>query len=395
MISQHCTVCVILLTLLMIGCDANHSSEHDVEIEEGHSDHEGGNTVTLTLDQVRTIGLQLGSVEKKQLTTTLKANGLLKVPNQNRAKATAILGGIVRTIMVQPGSTVKRGQAIATIANTAVIALQEESISVASKVVLAELEYERQKELQAGNASAKKFLQQSEAELRSLKARRASLAKQLELVGINSDKLTSENISSVVNITSPITGSISNVHATIGSYVEANIPIAEIIDNSQLHLDLFVYERDLSRLKVGQIIHFTLTNNPGEEYDARIFGIGSSFEQNSKAVAVHASVQGRRDGLIDGMSITAVVSLHNANVDAVPSEAIVSYQGNDYMYVVVDSSVTDSTITYERVIVRKGTTDVGYSEITPLSDMPSNARVVTKGAFFILAKQTNSGEHEH
>jgi len=39
-----------------------------------------------------------------------------------------------------------------------------------------------------------------------------------------------------------------------------------------------VYEKDLSKLKEDQTIHFTLTNNPGKEYDAQINSPGSSFE---------------------------------------------------------------------------------------------------------------------
>ncbi len=54
------------------------------------------------------------------------------------------------------------------------------------------------------------------------------------------------------------------------------------------------------------------------------------------------------------------------------------------------------TLTFERIPVAKGTTDIGYSEITLLKDIPANAQIVTKGAFFVLGKMTNSGEgHEH
>ena len=52
--------------------------------------------------------------------------------------------------------------------------------------------------------------------------------------------------------------------------------------------------------------------------------------------------------------------------------------------------------TFEKIPVRKGTTDVGYSEITLLKDIPKNSKIVTKGAFFILAKMSNKGEgHQH
>jgi cobalt-zinc-cadmium efflux system membrane fusion protein len=216
--------------------DGEHGEEH-------HDEHENANTATLTDEQMKSIKIEFGSIEKKQLTASLKANGLLKVPNQNMATATASLGGVIKSILVQTGNTVSKGQTIATIANNSFIIMQEEFISVSAKADFAQLEFARQKELQQGNATALKTLQTSESELKTFKARKASLQKQLESVGINTASLTSETIQSIVNITSPISGAVSNVMVNIGSYVDANNPIATIVDNSQLHLDLYVYEK--------------------------------------------------------------------------------------------------------------------------------------------------------
>lgn len=320
------------------------------------------------------------------------------MPNQNRANATASLGGTVKNILVQTGASVIKGQTIATIINNSFITLQEDYLSTAAKAELAKAEYDRQKILKEGNAASQKTFQQAEAELKSLQAKQSSLQKQLELIGISTQALTADNIQSTVSITSPINGSVSNVMVNIGTYVEANNPIAEIVDNSQLHLDLYVYEKDLSKLKEGQIIHFTLTNNPGKEYDAKIYAISNTFEENTKAVAIHAKVEGNKQGLIDGMSITAIVSLENAMLDAVPTDAIVSSQNQDYIIIVQNQESKPNTsgeTTFEKIPVKKGTTDVGYSEITLLKDIPANSKVVISGAFFILAKMTNTGEHEH
>lgn len=413
------------LALLLSSCGNSTSSEHESEGEH-HEEHENSNVATLTPAQMKSIGMELGEIQKKQLTASLKANGILKVPNQNKANATALLGGVIKSILVQTGNSVSKGQVIATIANTSFISMQEEFLSVSAKTTLAETEYARQKELQQGNASALKTLQTAEAELKALKAQKASLQKQLELIGINTETLNSENIQSVISIASPISGSVSNVMVNIGSFVDANTPIAEVVDNTQLHLDLYVYEKDLGKLSAGQIIHFTLTNNPGKEYDAKIYAISNTFEQNTKAVAVHATVEGDKSGLIDGMGITALVSLENANVDAVPSDAIVNYQGQDYIFIVTDKHTEEEhhedgdgdnhdehghkhdsdekkdsaeadtgEISFERIPVKKGTTDVGYSEITLLKEIPANSKIVMKGAFFVLAKMTNAGEHEH
>jgi RND family efflux transporter MFP subunit len=369
---------------------------------------------------MKSIKVKLGSIEKKQLTSSLKANGTLKVPNQNRATATTILGGIVKSIMVQTGNVVHKGQVIATITNPSFIAMQEDYLNASAKADLAELELARQKQLQQGNAGALKSLQSAETELKILKNQRSSLKKQLEMIGINAGQLTAENIQSAVNIVSPLNGAISNVMMNIGTYADMNAPIAEIVDNSQLHLDLYVYEKDLQKLRKGQTIHFTLTNNPGQEYDADVYAISNTFESSTKAIAVHAMVKGNKDGLIDGMSITALVSLDKATVDAVPSDAIVSSEGLDYIFVVAPggekeeegheyeehghvheaeekAAVHDKgTTTFEKIPVRKGTSDVGYSEITLLKEIPKGALVVTNGAFFILAKMNNKGEaHQH
>jgi len=415
-------IAIFISAALLTSCGSKNTSSENTE--EHHDEHKNASTATLTAEQIKTIGIELGTMEKKQLTASLKANGLLKVPNQNKASATATYGGVVKTILVQPGNTVSKGQVLATISNASFISMQEDFLSTSAKTDLAQVEFERQKTLKEGNAASQKSFQQAEAELKTLKAKKSSLQKQLELIGINTETLSPDNMQSVVTITSPITGSVSDVKVNIGSFVEANNPIAEIVDNSQLHLDLYVYEKDLSKLKVGQTIHFTLTNNAGKEYDAKIFGISNTFEPNTKAIAIHAQVEGDKTNLIDGMSITALVSLQNALLDAVPSDAIVSSEGQDYIFIVTDKHTeaehhhdkeaghkhdenghqhneaeketsSQAETTFEKIPVRKGTTDVGYTEITLLKDISANSKIVVKGAFFILAKMTNTGEHEH
>jgi len=343
---------------------------------------------------MKTIGVELGSIEQKQLTASLKTNGVLKVPNQNKAGINSVYSGVIKSLLVQPGNTVSRGQVIATITNPEFIQVQEEYVSINSKIVLAEQEYNRQKELNTGNAGALKNLQAAESGLKTLMSHKSSLQQQIQLMGLNPASLSNGKLVSVLSVRSPISGVVSNVMVKMSSYVDVTTVIAEIVDNSQLHLDLFVYEKDLPKLKNNQTIHFTVTNNPGKEYDAEIFSLGSSFEGESKAVTVHAMVKGNKTGLIDGMNITANISLDKATLPAVQTDAIVSYQGQDYIFIVDSADAKNNTTLFRRVPVAKGTSDVGFSEITLLKEVPDNAKVVVKGAFFILAKQTNIGEEE-
>ena len=387
---------IIFCSLISFVSCGSKDDKETPKTEDAAKEEEPGNPdeATLTNEQMKTIGIELGSIEQKQLTASLKTNGVLKVPNQNKASINSVYSGVIKSLLVQPGNTVSKGQIIATIANPEFIQIQSEYLSINSKIVLAEQEYDRQKELNAGNAGALKNLQAADAELKTLRTRKSSLQQQIQLMGINPTKLSNGKLISVVAITSPIGGVVSNVMVKMGSYVDVTTPVAEIVDNSQLHLDLFVYEKDFPKLENNQTIHFTVTNNPGKEYDAQIFSLGSSFENESKAISVHALVKGDKTGLIDGMSITANISLDKATLPAIPTEAIVSHQGQDYIFIVDSVEAKNGITRFKRIPVVKGTTDVGYSEITLLEDIPAGTKVVVKGAFFILAKQTNIGEEE-
>ena len=406
--------------LLVTNCGKKEQTTEKENISKEAQAHEEEteNIVSLSEEQMQSVGIELGKVEQKELTATIKANGNLSVPNNSKGNATSLYGGVIKTLRVQIGSYVKKGQVIATIENPQFIQLQEDYLTTLDRITFAQQEERRQRELYAGNAGALKNLQNATAELRTLSTQRASLQQQIRLMGINVNALSNGNLRSQLVVTSPLSGVVSDVFAKIGSYVDVSSPIAEIVDNSSLHLDLQVFEKDLPKIKVGQIIHFTLTNNPATEYDARVFSIGSSFENDSKTIAIHCKVTGNKAGLIDGMNITGIVSLSDVTAPAVPNGAIVSAEGKDYIFVVTKKEPADHAeeesaalksaseekahaesekhaINFERIEVAKGVSNMGYTAITLVNEISEDTQIVTKGAFFINAKLVGGGGHDH
>ena len=400
-------IILILLTLFLASCEKSEKSERSMEKTEEQSGHESSELAELTQEQMDAVGISLGQIEMKELTSIVKANGALSVPNNNKASATSLYGGVIKTLNVQVGDYVKKGQVIATIANPEFIQLQEDYLTIGSRIIFAEQEYKRQRELFDNDAGAKKNLQNADAELKTLRTKRASLQRQIQMMGISPGSVSNKNLRSGLAVTAPISGTISTILLQIGSYIDVSSPVAEIVDNSSLHLDLQVFEKDLPLIKVGQKIHFTLTNNPVVEYDAEVYSIGTAFENQSKTIPIHCKVKGNKNGLIDGMNATAVVSLDNKLMSAVPNTAITSADGKDYIFLVSDKKAenhkdvkyeekhNEKTINFERIEVVKGTSEMGYTAITPVKSIPESAKIATKGAFFINAKLTNSGEHEH
>ena len=391
---------IFAVSVLLTGCKKESEvteTKNTPEVEKV-DEHEDPNVAHFTEDQIKTVGIQMGSIESKELSNTIKVSGMLTVPNQNKAFVTPSYSGIVRSLYVQPGNYVSKGKVIATISNPDLIVMQQQLQQVNGQIRMAELEVTRAQQLYKGNAAPLKKFQQAQTDLATLRSQRSGLQKQLGSIG------AAQGYSSSLAVRAPISGTVSKVIAQIGSNVDMASPIAEIVSNAALHLDIYVYEKDLGKVQPGQTIHFTLTNSPGKEYDAKITSIGTAFEGESKTVPVHAQVVGDRAGLIDGMNVTAVISLDNQTAASVPTEAIVNDKGQDFIFIMQNKddkegdnkkTVEEKEISFEKIPVAKGVTDLGYTQITPLKPMPPNAKIVTKNAFFILAKLNNKGEEGH
>lgn len=389
--------------------------------ESGHEGEEApSNSTSLTETQIETVGIELGPVEQKNLTATIKAVGHLRVPNDQKANVTSLYGGVINSLHVQLGDVVKKGQTIATIRDPRFVQLQEEYLTVGSQLTLGQQELERQQELNAGNAGTKRNLQQATAEISRLQSRKASLNQQIQMMGIDPASITVTNLRKELVIKSPIGGTVSKLYATLGTYIDVSSPVAEVTNNSKLHLDLQVFEKDVPKIRKGQTIDFVVTNNPDKTYRAEVFSIGSSFEDDSKTIAVHSRVLGDLHGLIDGMNISGVVSLDDVSSMAVPDGAVVDADGKYYIFIQTDQAADthehgeeegghdeeghshddggephETEIAFERFEVIRGTSFIGYTAITPVKDIPKDARVVVKGAFFVNAKMNESGGHAH
>jgi RND family efflux transporter MFP subunit len=378
-----------------------------------HHHEEGGNEVEINSTQYKQLDIRLSEMEKRSMTATLKTTGYLKVPPQNKASITSAIGGTVQSILVMEGDFIQKGQTVATLTNPSFVKMQEDFLDANAQLTFAQADYERQKELSEKNVSAQKTFQQATANYQSLKAKVHSLQQQLTLLHINTVSLKAETITTVLQLKTPISGTISHIDISIGTNVESGKELMDVVDNSQLHLDMFVYEQDLLKVKEGQQVELWLTNLPTKHYHAKIFGIGSAFEGQSKSIPVHATITGDKKGLIEGMNVTAMINTLENQATVVPSSAITSFGGSEYIFIQLhvhdehphqhsdkETKETQQELgdlfSFRRIAVKKGITSDGYTEIIPLQELPEHTKVVTNGSYYLNAMLTNSsGGHEH
>jgi membrane fusion protein, heavy metal efflux system len=211
--------------------------------------------VELTDDQIKAINLETGSIEQRNLSSTLKVNGKLTLPPQNQAQVSILTGGIVKSINVTEGTFVKQGQTLATIVNNEVVQLQQDYLENKSQLVYLQTEVKRQKDLQEDRINATKTLQQVQSELGMALAKQKGLQTKLQLQGINAANISTINFTNRIAVTAPISGFVHHINLTMGKFADANTILFDIVDNRFLHLDLTLFEKDISTPTLPLFLH--------------------------------------------------------------------------------------------------------------------------------------------
>ncbi|MBK0404366.1 efflux RND transporter periplasmic adaptor subunit [Adhaeribacter sp. BT258] len=377
-------VFLLLFLSFFSGCNSAPQEEKPAETETTAAP-ENPNEVTLTDAQFKSSGIAFWQVEQKNISTVLRLNGMLDVPPQNLISVSAPLGGFVKETDLLQGMKLRKGQILAVLQNPEYVTLQQEYLDAKSKLAYQELEFARQKELSEENVSSKKTFQQTTAEYQQLRNRAAALKEQLALLNINPNKLTSGNISSTIRIYSPINGFVKNVLVNTGKFVSPQDVLFELVNTEHMHAELTVFEKDIAKLKQGQKIKLTFPNLPGHEIPASVYLVGRSIEAD-KTIRVHAHLDKEDPELLPGMYVTALVEINAQTVPALPEDAIVQAEGKHVIFVAKNAR------TFEMVPVEIGATKNGYTEVKLPESVPASAKIVTKGAYHVLAKKLNVGE---
>lgn len=376
---------------------------------EEHHDEE--NQVELSAGQFKSAGITFGKVEMKNLSSTIQVNGVLDAPPQNLVTVSALMGGFVKTTDLLQGMKIKKGQVVATIQNPDFIQIQQDYLDNVSKLKFAEQEYKRQEELVKDNVTAQKTFQQVSSEYQSLKAIQSGLLEKLSILGINPVSIEQGKITSIVSITSPISGYVTTVNVNIGKYVNPQDVICEIVNTDHLHVELTVFEKDLNKIQVGQKVRFYLVNEGGKERTATVYLVNKKIDED-RSIKVHAHLEKEEPDFVPGTYLKASIEVTNSQTTALPDDAIVSTAGKFYIFIKDDGHghehkeekekpedgkvKHEEEYTFKSVEVKKGVSQYGYTEVLlPEGFELDHAEVVYRGAYDLLSKLNNSEEEGH
>lgn len=349
---------------------------------EATSESETEERITLTTEQFTSSGYQLGNLSKQVFETTVVANGSVDVPPKFRASVSAYFGGYVKQIDLLVGEKVQQGQVLFTLENPEFLEVQKSYLETMGELKYLKEDLARQGSLAEAHVSSQKKLTKAQSDFEMMEAKQAALRKKLEMMRVQVDGLTANNLQSAISITAPISGFVTEINASPGTFLSPADVAMKMVSTEHLHLKLKVFEKDAAKVAEGQTVHFRMQN----EQDFRkgtIHLINKNLDPHSRTLTALAHISAASvKGLAVGSYIEAQIVTGADTVMALPSAAVVELE--DTHFVLKVTATTDSTTEFEQVPVVVGATGNGFTSVLNTDGLTGSDQFLTVGAFDLI-----------
>lgn len=344
--------------------------------------------VHLNAAQLQNAGIESGLPQRRSMRSALRVSGIVDVPPQSLVSVSFPLGGYLKSTKLLPGMHVRKGETLAVLEDPQYIQLQQDYLVGKARLQFAEAELQRQQTLQEGQAGAGKALQQAQADFAAQKVLVKALAEKLRLIGLDPLSLDEDKLSRSIHLPSPIDGFVSAVHVNIGKYVAPTDVLFELVNPSDIHLNLHVFEKDIPFLRIGQSIRAYTNDRPQEGHAGEIILISRNVGEE-RAVEVHCHFDRYDPKLFPGMYMNAEVEVTQENVLAVPESAVVRWENRHFVFAEREKD------SFEMLEVEPGAAADGFVQITGVGPTDlEQTRLVLHNAYALLMKMKNTGEEE-
>ncbi len=374
---------IVASFLILSSC----SSKTDAKIaEETATETTAGNTYELTKNQFQTSNMALGKLEMGSFHEVVKANGMIDVPPESRAEVSCYFGGTVKDIRLLPGERVKKGQVLFILENPDYVQMQQDFLEAKGQLVYLKSDYERQKNLAQDNVTSQKNYLKAEADYTVTRVKVEALSKKLSLMNIIPNTLTLENIRTTVAVLSPISGYITEVAISQGTFLNPSQLAVSIVNTDHVHLELNIFEKDLSKVHVGQPIQFRIQDEKSNEYKTTVHLVNKTVQSEKRTVGIHGHLADEKQAgkFNPGMYVEADIYTSSSSKLSLPQEALVEIEGK--YYVLVLQNTMDDGYTFVKKEVTTGLSNNSQVEILNPQDFKENTEFLIRGSFNLVTE---------
>ena len=374
---------ILLTTIILTSCG---TKTKPIAAKEEAAIAVESNLIQLTKEQVALAQLVTAPIQLGKMKGMAHLNGLVDVPPTGIASVSIPMGGYVQDINLIPGTYVKKGQVLATVKDPTYVQLQENYLAAKAKLVYLQQDIDRQKALLTQEAVSKKAYQQLQADFATNQIQVKALSEQLKLINIQPDNLTTEKMTSLVQLTAPINGYITKVNINRGKYVTPSDILLEIMDPNDIHAAITIYESAIAGFKVGMKGTVYLTQDPTKKYPVSILAVSHNINED-KTGLLHCHFEKIPANVLPGMFLTADIVIETNEAVLIPIESVQRFQGKDFIFLKTAQNE------FKAMEIQVSQTNAEYVTVSN-KDAKSwiGKPLVVKNAFSLLGMMMNKSE---
>lgn len=335
-----------------------------------------GNTIQFPAT-VKTLPGIAGEVAKTGGERMLSLPGRLVWNEDKTVRVFTPFAGRVTEILVQPGTTVKAGQPLASLTSPDFGVAQADARKAAADSAVAAKALARQRELYGAGIVAQKELEQAQAD--AARAAADLQRTQAALRQYGAAEGGSDGVNQRFALRSPIDGLVVERNINPGMQLrpdqQPTAPLFLVTDPSTLWAQVDASEADLSLFKPGVSVQLSTAAYPGETFAGTVVKIADYVDPTARSIKVRLSVPNPDRRLKAEMFVTAKLPAASFKGISVPSKAVFLADNRNYVF------VRTAANSFERRQVRVGVTMPGTSEI--LEGVKDGETVVTEGNLYL------------
>jgi len=370
------------------------SQPHTHEDGSAHDhEHESGDVITVEEEWSRLIGLETATVKRKAIELVISAPGQI-VPNQNQqAIISPFIESSVNCVFKNVGGRVKKGDLLVCLTSPEIGILRAEYDKAKAELKIQKQNFQRKEKLFKENIISDKSFQEANLSKKLADVNYNYAMKKLLALGIKENEIDtppsehSDAVGSTIHLYAPISGLITFRDASIGQKVNTSSRMFEIIDLKNVWLEADVFEKDLTKIRIGQKVKLTVTAYADEIFTGKIFYIGNTLNQSTKTIKLLVEISNQNEKLKPGMfANTFIVVGEKEKTLVIPKNAILEDESLNIVFVKEDEG-------FHRHVVTTGIISDGSVEI--ISGLAAGDVVVTKGNYQLKSKLKMSGIDPH
>lgn len=375
------------LVALIVSCTSSKKEKESATIEKqtththeaGTQTHAHTNEIHLNDAQIAAANIQTGKIEKREIRERINVTGTIEVPPQSKATIYAPMEAFVHTTELLPGDKVQKGQTVAILQHPNFTKLQYAFLKATNEEQVLKADYERKKMLLENDIASKKSFQIAKSAYKTAQSLVVSLGTQLQMSGLDPKTIQQKGIQQLVRIKAPISGYVVENNLNKGKFLAANEEMMKIIDTDHMHAELNVFGTDIHKVQKGATFTFK-PSGIDTGFEGYVKLISQSVTKGSRTVNVHGHFEDEKGILKEGTFINAEILTTSDRVFAVPEEAIIENEGENFIF------VAESDKEFIPVAVTLGNTDNGFVAIKTIADQGFKVNIVVKGAHFLKGK---------